>query len=132
MLDVTLDEPLTHALRGVLTISGGSSGGALPTQRFWYLGGPYTVRGQPIATQAGDAYWFARAELGKSNIGFKPFLFADLGWAGNRSQGDTGVHPMSGAGVGASMLDGLLHADIAKGVRPARGPQIDLYLDTRF
>ncbi|HXC25511.1 MAG TPA: ShlB/FhaC/HecB family hemolysin secretion/activation protein [Gemmatimonadaceae bacterium] len=132
MLDLTLDQPLSAGLSGVLTLSGGTSGGHLPTQRLWYLGGPYTVRGQPIASASGDAYWLTRAELGGRSLGFRPFVFADLGWAGDRTQWTTGVQPMSGAGVGASVMDGLFHVDLARGVHPVRGAQIDAYLDTRF
>lgn len=132
MLDLALDRPLTKQLGGTLTLSGGTSGGHLPTQRLWYLGGPYTVRGQPTAGAAGDAYWFARAELGGREPGFRPFVFADLGWAGSRSHWTTEVQPISGGGVGASMLDGLLHIDIAKGIHPTRGAQLDAYLGTRF
>src|SRR6185436_6150983 len=49
-LDVTLMRPLVGRLSGALTLSGGSSAGALPAQRRWFLGGTQTIRGQSADT----------------------------------------------------------------------------------
>jgi hypothetical protein len=132
MLDVTMMHPLGGALSGALTLGGGMSGGALPTQRMFYLGGMSTVRGQDVGVEVGNAYWNTRAELGLGNVLAKPVIFGDLGWAGDRHHLTTGVVPVSGAGVGASFFDGLLRIDVAKGIRPSNGVRASMYVDARF
>jgi hypothetical protein len=132
MADVTLTQPLTGNLGASLTLSGGTSGGTLPTQRLWFLGGTSTVRGQPVASAVGNAYWLTKLELGLGTTLAKPVIFADLGWAGDRSNLTQNVQPISGAGVGLSFLDGLIRFDLAKGVKPVHGVQGSLYVDARF
>lgn len=44
MADLTFDQPLAHSLRTVLAVSGGTSGGTLPIQHHWFLGGPSCCR----------------------------------------------------------------------------------------
>jgi len=131
-LDVTASHGL-GALAGSLMLSGGSSVGALPPQRRWYLGGLQTVRGQsPDTAQSGNAYWLTRAELGTNNVGFRPTLFADLGWVGDRSKITTVGRPMSGVGAGVSFLDGLFRLDVARGIYPRQQYRVDLYLESKF
>jgi hemolysin activation/secretion protein len=119
-------------LDGALTVSTGTSAGHVPVQRFWYLGGTQTIRGQPIAAASGDAFWMAHAELGTSTVGARPVVFYDVGWAGRRDEWRHPGQPVSGAGVGASFLDGLVRLDLAKGVHPSRGVRAYLYLEGRF
>ncbi len=132
MADLTVTHPLAGALDGSLTVSGGTSGGRVPTQRLWYLGGTSTVRGQDVGVAVGDAYWLTRAELGMGTAFARPVIFGDLGWAGDRRNWNQGVVPVSGAGVGASFMDGLVRMDLAKGIRPRGGLRASLYLDSRF
>ncbi|MGI8548596.1 MAG: ShlB/FhaC/HecB family hemolysin secretion/activation protein, partial [Gemmatimonadaceae bacterium] len=136
MADVTITRPVvstpTGALHAALTLSGGTSVGSVPTQRLWYLGGSSTVRGQDAGVAVGDAYWLSRLELGLGTVAAKPVIFADLGWAGDRSRLTEAVVPVSGAGVGASFLDGLVRVDLAKGIRPTGGVKASLHLDARF
>lgn len=132
MFDVTMMHPLGGPLSGALTLGGGMSGGTVPTQRRWYLGGQSTVRGQDVGVAVGNAYWLTRAELGIGSTVAKPVIFGDLGWAGDRRRLNTGVIPVSGAGVGASFLDGLLRVDVAKGIRPSGGVRAAMYVDARF
>lgn len=120
-------------LAGALTLSGGSSMGALPPQRRWHLGGTHTVRGQsPDTAQSGDAYWLARAELSRIVYGMRPVLFADLGWVGDRARVAEVGRPLSGAGAGFSLLDGLIRFDVARGVHPRKQWRVDLYVDAVF
>jgi hypothetical protein len=131
-----VDLTATHGLgrlAGALTLSGGSSLGALPSQRRWYLGGSQTVRGQsPDTAQSGNAFWLARAELGSNDVGMRPTLFGDLGWVGDRSRmGEVG-RPMSGVGAGVSFLDGLFRFDVARGLYPRKQFRVDLYLESKF
>ena len=120
-------------LAAALTMSGGSSLGGVPAQRRWYLGGSQTVRGQsPDTSQSGNAYWFARAEIGASSAGFRPTVFGDLGWVGDRTKLHEIGRPMSGVGIGASMVDGLIRFDVARGLYPRRQWRVDLSLESRF
>ena len=132
MVDATISRPLVARFDASLTGAGGSSVGTLPSQRLWYLGGVHTVRGQPLAAAAGNAFWMGRAELGYGNPLIRPSVFYDLGWAGNRASWRDQGRPISGAGVGVSVLDGLLRLDAAAGIRPSRGVRVDLTLEARF
>ena len=100
-------------------------------QRFWYLGGLETVRGQAPGTSAGDAYWLGRAELAYGFRAARPVVFFDMGWAGERRDWSRPGRPLSGAGVGASFLDGLIRFDVAKGITPRRGVRVDFYVAAR-
>lgn len=130
--EVTVSHAIGDELLGAFTASAGASGGTLPVQRLWYLGGPHTVHGQGPATAVGDAYWFGRAELGWGTSKLRPLVFADLGWAGDRHNWRNPGRPISGAGVGASVLDGLVRFDLSRGIHPDRGFRVDLYLQGSF
>jgi hypothetical protein len=131
-LDLTMSHSLLPRLDGALTLSGGSSIGELPLQRGWFLGGAQTVRGHNPATMAGDAFWMARAEVGTNRIGFRPVVFYDVGWAGDRSLFSNPGKPMQGVGTGVSVMDGLLRFDVAKGLQPNDGWRAEFYLEGRF
>jgi hypothetical protein len=63
----------------------------------------------------------------------RPVIFGDVGWAGDRTR--MFAHPgqvMSGAGIGASILDGLMRVDVSRGIRPREMWRLDLYLEARF
>jgi hypothetical protein len=130
--EATATHGLGAKLDGALTASVGGSAGSVPVQRLWFLGGVATVRGQEPGTQAGDAYWLGRAELGRSFQGFRPTIFYDLGWAGTRDDFAKSGRPISGAGVGVSTLDGLIRFDIAHGINPNHAWRADLYTSARF
>ena len=132
-LDMTLSRALYGRTSGALTAAGGYSGGQLPPQRMWYLGGAHTVRGQVAGTQSGDAFWLGRAELGRDFGALRPTVFGDVGWAGARERLlDRPGRVMSGAGVGAGVLDGLLRLDLSRGIRPNQYWRLDLYVEARF
>jgi hypothetical protein len=65
-------------------------------------------------------------------VGARPVVFYDAGWAGRRDDWRHPGRPLSGAGVGASFLDGLIRLDVAKGIRPERGVKAYAYLEARF
>jgi hypothetical protein len=131
-LDLTFTDDF-GAAAGALTLSGGSSIGALPAQRKWYLGGTHTIRGQtPDTATSGSAFWMARLELGRTIQGARPVIFGDLGWAGDRAKVREVGLPMSGVGAGASMLDGLIRFDVARGLNPRRQWRVDMYLNAVF
>jgi hypothetical protein len=130
--EATVSHAIGEKLVGALTASAGVSGGTLPVQRLWYLGGPYTVHGQGPGTAVGDAYWFGRAELGWGTSKLRPIIFGDIGWAGDRHDWRSPGRPISGAGVGASVLDGLIRFDLSRGIHPDRGWRADMYLQGTF
>jgi len=131
-LDLTFTRGLGR-LAGAVTLSGGSSLGALPSQRRWFLGGTQTVRGQRADTsRSGNAYWLARLDIASSRQEWRPGVFADFGWVGDRDSLRAIGRPMSGVGVGASVLDGLIRFDLARGLYPQKQFRLDLSLDAKF
>jgi hypothetical protein len=134
MVEATVSRGIGRVAASV-TGAAGSSLGTLPPQRGFYVGGLQTVRGQyasPTAVnQVGDAFWLGRTELGLNRNVFRPVLFYDIGWAGARDGFGKG-RPVSGAGVGASFLDGLVRVDVSKGIRPDARWRLDMSLDARF
>ena len=135
-LDATVSRGLGGGFAAALTGSAGTSGGTLPPQRAWFIGGSHTVRGQrPSLTlpgQVGNSYWLGRAELGKQFNVVRPSVFGDVGWAGDRSAWSHPGRPVSGAGIGASILDGLFRADLSRGIWPRKRTLLDLYFEARF
>jgi hemolysin activation/secretion protein len=73
-----------------------------------------------------------RAELGSSFVGARPVVFYDIGWAGDRRDFSDPGKPMSGAGVGASFMDGLVRFDVARGIYPSKKIRANLYVEARF
>jgi len=112
-------------------LSAGTSTGAVPVQSRFYLGGPASLRGYPGAVTAGDSYWRGRLEVGNSFPAFRLTAFSDIGWAGPRAAFLEG-RPLIGSGVGASVLDGLVRLDVARGMRTPTGWRFDLYFDGRL
>ncbi len=136
-LDLTGSRAIGNGM-AALTLAAGSGLGELPAQRLFYLGGAHTVRGQRpggtpgVSGAIGEAFWLARGELARGLGVVKPVVFADLGWAGNRGQWRDVGRPMSGAGIGMTMLDGLLRFDLSRGIYPEKGFRVDTYVEARF
>jgi hypothetical protein len=134
--DATVSRGLGGGFAAALTGSAGTSGGTLPPQRAWFIGGAHTVRGQrPSLTLpglVGNSYWLGRAELGKQFTVVRPSLFGDIGWAGDRSAWSHPGRPVSGAGIGASILDGLFRMDVSRGIWPRKRTLLDVYFEARF
>jgi hypothetical protein len=131
-LQTTLSHGLGSALDGALTLGGGTSGGQLPIQKQFFLGGVQTVRGQRAGAEIGDSFWMSSLELGTRSAGFRKIVFGDLGWAGDRNDFAHPGRPLSGAGVGASFMDGLIRVDLAKGIYPEKSFRANLYVEARF
>jgi hypothetical protein len=132
MLDATVSRGITKRLDGAITVGAGSSAGDVPIQRLWYLGGSQTVRGQQAGTFIGNAFWMGRVEVGSSFVGARPVVFYDVGWAGDRRDFSDPGRPMSGTGVGASFMDGLVRFDVARGIFPSKKVRASLYVEARF
>ncbi|HMG71669.1 MAG TPA: ShlB/FhaC/HecB family hemolysin secretion/activation protein [Gemmatimonadaceae bacterium] len=131
----SLQTTLSHGLGpldGALTLGGGTSGGRVPIQKQFFLGGVQTVRGQRAGAAIGDSFWMTSAEFGTRSTGFRKIVFGDLGWAGDRTNFAHPGRPLSGAGVGASFMDGLIRIDLAKGIYPEKSFRANLYVEARF
>lgn len=134
--ELTVSRGLGRDLAAALTVGGGTSRNAPLPQRGFYLGGAQTVRGQLLGAAGGltggEAYWLTRGELALSTSVVRPVLFGDLGWAGRRNDWQHPGRPISGAGIGASVLDGLVRLDLARGIYPRKQLRLDLYVEARF
>jgi outer membrane translocation and assembly module TamA len=109
---------------------GGTSWGEAPLQRSWFLGGASTLRGYGAATLVGSSFVRGRLEVARV---FPNALtvsgFGDAGWAGLREDFDSDDF-LFGAGVGTSLLDGLIRFDLSHGLTgPEKRFRVDLYLD---
>jgi hypothetical protein len=132
-LDFTVSSGIGRHLAAALTLSGGTSVGNLPAQRRWFLGGAQTIRGLgPDTARSGNAYWMTRAELGVDRSAYRTMLFGDLGWVGDRDRYRNIGRPLSSAGIGWSMMDGLVRFDVARGLHPTKQTRVSAYLNARF
>ena len=136
VLDGTLSRGL-GGFSGAISGAAGTSAGDLPIQRAFYVGGLHTVRGQyakPFGEgpRVGDAFWLGRGELARGIAGARLIGFYDIGWAGSRRDFTSTGRPMSGAGVGVSLMDGLLRADVSRGIWPEKRWRLDFQLGSRF
>jgi hypothetical protein len=130
-VDVTISRGFGQRTAAALTVGAGIADKA-PVQRLFLLGGTETVRGQRPGTQSGDSYWLTRLEVGRGIAAARGVVFGDLGWAGPRELWSHPGRPMSGAGVGVSFMDGLVRADLARGIYPSKRFRFDLYVEARF
>jgi len=126
----TLGTSLPTVLRvaSALEFAAGTTWGAPPIQRLHYIGGGGTVRGFAESSLAGEAFWYGRAEVASAFPAFRLAFFGDAGWAGPRDD-FTLDDPWVGVGTGASMLDGVVRIDLARGVRRGGAWRLYLYLD---
>ncbi|MEK6613145.1 MAG: ShlB/FhaC/HecB family hemolysin secretion/activation protein [Gemmatimonadota bacterium] len=132
LLDLTVSHGLPLGTQLAITTSAGSTAGTAPAQRAFQLGGLQTVRGNRPGTMSGNAFWMGRGELALNRRAVKPVLFGDVGWAGDRTNFSRPGRPMSGVGVGASVLDGMIRFDVARGLYPQKAFRIDLSVEARF
>ena len=120
--------PTVAGIASALEVGAGTSWNGPPVQRRFYLGGGNTVRGFHESALAGEAFWYGRAELATASPAVRLSVFGDAGWAGPK--GGFGFDdPWAGAGVGASLLDGVVRLDLARGVRRGESWRLYLYLD---
>jgi hypothetical protein len=94
---------------------GGWSGGDVPLQRLWRIGGIETLRGFTHGTLAGESYWTGRIELAHIRPIWRPVVFADFGWAGTGSDwpgGGSSDDVLWSVGGGVSLLNGFFRAEL--------------------
>ena len=130
-LEASVARGLGRGVQTIITGAAGYTAGTVPTQRLWYLGGAQTVHGHAAGAASGDAFWMARGELSKGSPLLRPAVFADVGWAGSRTDWARSPQRISGAGVGFSAVDGLVRFDVSRGIEGARKWRVDLYIDAR-
>jgi hypothetical protein len=129
--ELTVASRLGGVADATITAAGGATAGTAPPQRLWYLGGASTIRGFAAGSATGNAFWLGRAELSRGPTLVRPSVFYDVGWAGSRSTWRSPGSPLSGAGVGASMLDGMLRLDVARPVSVGAKWRVDFYFEPR-
>lgn len=99
----------------------GTTWGRALQQRAWHLGGARTLRGHSDAVLTGPTFVRGRVEATWlfEFVGLGVFL--DGGWAGD--SGDFGTaRPRYGAGVGLTLLDGLIRVDLARSLHGPNPP----------
>ena len=136
-------------------LAGGTSFGEATAQRAWFLGGTRSLRGHAPSVLWGPSFARGRLEVARTSDFGAWSVFTDAGWAnhvGGYYAGDAGGDAMDadisgdgpgtdspqvegqilwGLGVGGSLLDGLIRADVSYGLNgPARQLWIALYLDS--
>jgi hypothetical protein len=90
------------------------------SQLAFRAGGLESVRGFDYGSQRGQAYWALQSDLTPFKGWFRPVFFADAGQAARPADfGTTNV--LVGAGVGASILDGLIRFDLSHPITPSGG-----------
>lgn len=121
--------------------------GAAPLQQHWILGGPTTLRGFDATSTLGTQFGRGRLEVGRVYPAWTLVVFGDVAatrdrpewtldgvgaWAPDRDAWDYDDARWT-AGVGASLLDGLIRLDLSRGLTgPGRRTRLDLYLDATF
>ena len=120
--------PLSERFRLGLVAGAGTSWGDAPPQRLWLMGGAGTLRGYAPRARVGTSFGRGRAELARLVSFGALSLFSDVAWAGDRGEIRLDDALVS-AGVGLSIVDGLIRMDAAWGLRDPRGFRLELYLD---
>lgn len=106
----------------------GAAWGDVPRQRRYRVGGPATLRGYDPGALEGTSGAWARGELSRDVRFGRVRVFADAAWAGERGS-FRAREALASVGVGAALVDGVLRADAAWGVRSPRGFRLELVLD---
>ncbi len=110
---------------------GGRTFGDPPLQRLFFPGGSSIFRFSQPGKVSGEAFWFARGEVGTHFPGARLILFSDLLEVGDPSRLGTG-RPRWASGVGASFLDGFMRFEVARDMRGVEGWRVYAYLDGLF
>jgi hypothetical protein len=109
-----LPGPFALGLRAEIGVSGGD----VPGQALYYVGGVRTVRGYPAAAASGSSVLVLNAEIGTDLPLFRLVAFGDVGWTNSfdRLLSDA---PLRALGGGISVADGILRLEVAKGLSEA-------------
>ncbi|HSJ24117.1 MAG TPA: hypothetical protein VK929_05560 [Longimicrobiales bacterium] len=128
LLRVRTALPLAARWSAGVEAAAGTTVGDAPLQRAWRVGGAPTIRGHDYGAASGEMFWTGRLELGRGLPFARLVVFGDVGWAG-----DTGdlwsARPLHAAGIGLSILDGILRVDLARGARGSGGWRLHFRTD---
>lgn len=114
-------------LRASLEGAAGTTVGDVPVQRLYYLGGPATLRGYGGSATIGNSFWRARAEVARGIPAARIALFGDVAWAGDRDTFTTDG-ALRSLGLGVTLFDGLVRADLARALDGAEDWRFDLWV----
>lgn len=110
-------------------LAGGTVWGKAPRQRAWYVGGTGTLRGFRPGTASGPTFARGRLEVARTYHAVGASLFGDMGWAGALDYFESD-HLLYGIGIGATVMDGLLRFDVARGLNgPNPSFSVHLHVD---
>jgi outer membrane translocation and assembly module TamA len=113
-----------------LEAAAGTGWGEVPMQRSWFMGGPLSLRGYEASVLSGTSFTRGRLVVARTYPeAVTVSAFGDAAWAGAREDFDGGKL-LYGAGLGFSLLDGLIRMDFSHGLKgPEKRFRFDLYLD---
>lgn len=120
--------PLPGPLLILLEGAAGATLGEPGPQHLWRLGGPLSLRSHRRGALRGDSFWRGRVEIGNHVPAFRVILFAETGWAGS-ARDSQAASPLSAAGAGLGLLDGLVRLDLARGLGAPADWRVMLYYD---
>jgi hypothetical protein len=120
--------PIGHDYRVGIEAGSGYATGDVPPQRLWYLGGANTLRGYDGSTIADSVVGRGRIDVERTFGWGGLTAFSDAAWGG-RLDPRKADEVLYSVGVGSSLLDGLLRADIAHALNRGRQWRLELYVD---
>lgn len=123
--------PLGDRFRLGLSGAGGVATTDVPAQRTFAVGGPASLRGYEPRTLTGPCSVRSTLDLQRAFAFGGVSVFMDAGWAGTCSE-LAADRVLRSVGVGLSLVDGLVRADLARGLDGTRSLRFDLYLDGAF
>jgi hypothetical protein len=124
--DLTI--PLGADIRLAVGAGAGVATSDAPPQRAHAVGGPRTLRGYPPRASVGPCGAHARAEVQRVFSFGGLGVWGDAGWAGScQSLGAAGA--LESVGLGVSLADGIVRADLGRALDGSGRVRFDLYLD---
>ena len=118
--------PLGGAVSGAAQVRAALVRGDRPPQAMWYAGGSATARGYAGSSRTGATLLAARVEVATALQPGALVLFGDAAWAGDDLDVPLLDRALVSAGVGLSLLDGVLRLDLARRLRFGPGWEADL------
>jgi hypothetical protein len=126
-----LGMPLGDRFRLGVSVGGGVATADVPEQRAFAVGGPSSLRGYDPRRLTGPCSVRSTLDLQRAFAFGGVSVFMDAGWAGRCSE-LAADRVLRSLGVGLSLVDGLVRADLARGLDGTRPLRFDLYLDGAF
>ena len=120
--------PLPGPLVGLVEGGAGTTFGHPALQHLWRVGGSGSLRGYEPGVLVGESFWRGRGEVATELPLVRVGLFSDVGWAGPTAEVRE-ARPLVSAGIGLSVLDGLVRLDVARALRSPTGWRLTAYVD---